>query len=108
MEKFNLTLERYLNKIGDDPLLVEQLMNQVYQPNMRPDFKLNDNLDNILFGLKNITPQSNKHAVQYINFMKSVDGVKPYLDIHGANVMVRLTSVGPQLVITDPVIGMDS
>jgi hypothetical protein len=109
MEKLHMTLEQYLDKIDNDPLLSEQLLNQVYQPNARPNFKLKLSvLDQILFGLKNITPESNKRVIQYINFMKSVNTSDPKsLDIHGANVMVRLTSVGPQLVITDPVLGTD-
>jgi hypothetical protein len=39
----------------------------------------------------------------YLTFVETIPQI--WTDVHDENIMVRLTSVGPQLVITDPVSG---
>jgi hypothetical protein len=39
-----------------------------------------------------------------MKIIAELTGIQTRLDIHGGNIMVRLTSVGPQLVISDPLI----
>lgn len=108
MEKLAMTLEQYFTKT--DHLLERQLLEQLYQAEY-VDELMNDgytpeNLESaVLMALsgedsQHFTPmfkQAHDLAVKY--------NTSRFLDIHDENAMIRLTSVGPQIVLTDPIVG---
>jgi hypothetical protein len=55
--------------------------------------------NNFIKKLHGINPQ---FAKALIIVRKLINKYKFYTDLHAGNVMIRLTSVGPQIVLTDP------
>lgn len=108
MEKLAMTLEQYFTKT--DQLLERQLLEQLYQAEyvdeLMNDRYMSENLQSVVLmalcgeGSQHFTPmfkQAYNLAVEY--------NTSKYLDIHYENAMIRLTSVGPQIVLTDPIVG---
>lgn len=108
MEKLAMTLERYFTKT--DQLLERQLLEQLYHAEYVDELmndrytsgKLQSAIIEALSGedSQHFTPmykQAYDLAVKY--------NTSKFLDIHDENVMIRLTSVGPQIVLTDPIVG---
>jgi hypothetical protein len=111
MEKLYKDLKQYCVDISDDDLMQLQLINQIL--NDETSQKLIDNMhdDQVEFDammtlvFRNIRTY---HKLGLLNpqFKKSLVFVRQFsrvLDLHLGNFMIRLTNVGPQLVIVDPI-----
>jgi hypothetical protein len=105
-----VTMERlYSVKDFDDSIIEAAIRNAGINPVMGDP--INDflaNIDSYLIGvisnnfikkLHGINPQ---FAKALIIVRKLINKYKFYTDLHAGNVMIRLTSVGPQIVLTDP------
>lgn len=117
MEKLSQTLKAYVHENISDPHIMYQLWTQVFDRRVVDKFN-----EGALTSIKSFNGLFT-HAVsgEYDsklnpNFRKGLDlvrnlvindvGVEP--DLHGGNFMIRHTSVGPQLVITDPLVAIST
>lgn len=112
MEKLSQTMGGYLDKNIRDPHMMYPLWSQIFRPEVvdRLDQQAITSLDEFKRRFERAVAGKDKHLLNS-NFRGALELVQSLLyriensvDLHKGNFMIRLTSTGPQLVITDPVI----
>ena len=117
MEKLPISFVQYIRQYCDDAHLLRSILIQIFSEKYSEElvskycgtkyglsFILTE-VRNALESNYNVHGNINPQIISTLDLIHDLEGKNATLDIHGHNTMVRLTNMGPQLVITDPLLG---